>query len=480
MKPLPKVGEHSFSNALAEVLAAASKAKPFSVAELHARILNRLKCWTSSFVKDNHGKRKEDPAGKLQYERQPRRTPIYSILCETQPRRSILVAPLKPLNIGPEECSHPSSSSYNGSANITTGGPSPERVVGLENRVKKRKRPVDEVIEYPQVLLAVRLDKHELDLDAWKECLLRQLPPDAKEIKIERIFGSFSTLLLLRMPVAIWDVLPEHAAYSFIGFVITENQAVAKPNPVKLAERFNIQLPYVSDVKLDEFEETAKHLGGALLQISNDQIFKSDVVRAWQHIETIEAEIKHLLGQIMEMERKKKLRDEMEKLKGEISFQANLKSAGNEYTSSASETPVGFSYVEPESTFAPPKAKYEIPTKSIKEADEILGCRESLRAVLAEGKGDEEDSKFSAVYQTPGSNTNTPWCSLPMRALSREETPISPPLSPIYQTSEAPDSPRSMSPEHAYGSTKVADEIKDEPHSHEAFMIPSFHPLPTP
>ena len=44
----PEVGQHSFSNALAEVLAAASKAKPFSVAELHTRILNRLKCWTPS------------------------------------------------------------------------------------------------------------------------------------------------------------------------------------------------------------------------------------------------------------------------------------------------------------------------------------------------------------------------------------------------------------------------------------------------
>jgi len=37
-----EVGEHSFTNALIETLAAASKGVPFSVGELHCRILNRL------------------------------------------------------------------------------------------------------------------------------------------------------------------------------------------------------------------------------------------------------------------------------------------------------------------------------------------------------------------------------------------------------------------------------------------------------
>jgi hypothetical protein len=52
----PEVGKHSFSNALTETLAAASKEPPISVAELHARVLNRLKCWTPSFVKNQDGR----------------------------------------------------------------------------------------------------------------------------------------------------------------------------------------------------------------------------------------------------------------------------------------------------------------------------------------------------------------------------------------------------------------------------------------
>ncbi|KAH9213693.1 hypothetical protein DL95DRAFT_524350 [Leptodontidium sp. 2 PMI_412] len=218
----PEVGEHSFSNALAEVLAASSKGRPFSVAELHTKILTRLKCWTPSFVKDDKGKRKEDPDGRLLFERQPRRTPIYSIICETEPRRSIILAPLKPSIPKPENLG--SALKY-----MAAGPSSPRSSSGRTDHARKRKRPFDEAIEYPQVLLAIRLDKHELDVEAWKECLLRQLPPDAKDIKIEGIYGSFSTLLLLRLPLEVWDLLPDNRAYSFVGFVTTPNMTIEEP-----------------------------------------------------------------------------------------------------------------------------------------------------------------------------------------------------------------------------------------------------------
>jgi hypothetical protein len=91
----PEVGEHSFSNALTEVLVAASKEVPISVAELRARVLGRLKCWTRSFLKDKDGKFTEDEEGKLKHELQRRRTPVYGILWETEPRRSISVGPIK-------------------------------------------------------------------------------------------------------------------------------------------------------------------------------------------------------------------------------------------------------------------------------------------------------------------------------------------------------------------------------------------------
>ena len=231
----PEVGEHSFSNALTEILAAASKGRPFSIAELHARVLNRLKCWSPSLAKDGEGKFKEDRAGRLEYERQPRRTPIYSIVCETETRRSITLAPLKSELAGPQAGAIELDGSDVPSASIPAG-PITEQLSSVESSTKKRKRSLEEDIQYPQVLLAVRLDKHELNIDAWKECLLYQLPPEAKDIKIEGIFGSFSTLLLLRMPVAVWDLLSENPAYSFVGFVTSENNAIVEPKPIDFAD----------------------------------------------------------------------------------------------------------------------------------------------------------------------------------------------------------------------------------------------------
>lgn len=212
----PEVGEHSFSNALTEILAATSKGPSISVAELHARVLNRLKCWSPSFLKDEAGKFSDDETGRLKRELQRRRTPIYGLLCETEPRRSIAFGPLGVHN--PQQA--------------TTSPPNP----------RKRKGSSIEDFEYPQILLTIRLDRHELDLQAWKECLLRQLPVAAKDIKIEGIYGSFSTLLLLRVPVVVWNLLPPRSAYSFVGFVTTENMATENLQRVQSPEPTSSQV----------------------------------------------------------------------------------------------------------------------------------------------------------------------------------------------------------------------------------------------
>jgi hypothetical protein len=74
----------------------------------------------------------------------------------------------------------------------------------------------------PQVLLAIRLDDDKFDFQAWTEWV-RNAPPGAKGIRIDGTYDSFSTLVLLRMPVAVWDFLPENSAYTFVGFVTSGN-----------------------------------------------------------------------------------------------------------------------------------------------------------------------------------------------------------------------------------------------------------------
>ena len=229
----PPVCEHSFSKAITQILASASQGQPFSVGELHVRVLNWLMCWTPRLVQDQERKFIRDLDGRLAYERQPRRTPIYTIICETEPRRSIILAPLKP----PTSISKSSQISDNVRDSIAIPAKSLDR---QKSPALKRKRSSEEGlntscdlkrqcsdekdIEYPQVLLAIRLESDTFDQAAWLEWL-RVAPPECKDVKIEGRYDSFSTLLLVRMPVATWNLLPENAAYSFVGFVTSENKA---------------------------------------------------------------------------------------------------------------------------------------------------------------------------------------------------------------------------------------------------------------
>lgn len=215
----PEVDEHSFTNALIETLAMLSKGTPFSVGELHSRVLSCLKCWTASLLYDDDGKVLKTPEGNLVSERQPRRTPIYSILRESTPRRSIVFAPLTLAQPAPEgnTQANPSITPSNATPGLDIDG----KAISSK-KSKKRKRAHPKEPSWPQIVLSVRLDEAELEISTWREWI-RSLPAEAKDIKIEGMYKSFSTLLLIRMPVSIWNLLPDNGAYSFVGYVTSEN-----------------------------------------------------------------------------------------------------------------------------------------------------------------------------------------------------------------------------------------------------------------
>jgi hypothetical protein len=215
----PEADEHSFTKALTDTLAIASKGEPFSVGHLHSRTLSKLKCWAPSLLKRN-GKYVENAEGRLLYEHQPRKTPVYSIICETNPRRSIILAPMPPLQDSLNSCL-----AYNTPDSSAEPKESPGSDHHDEFSSRKRKRPNDDEDEKDsQILLAIRLESKIYDPDMWLEWF-RSAPPGAQEIRVEGIYDSFSTLLILRMPVAVWNLLPENPSYSFIGFVTSANKA---------------------------------------------------------------------------------------------------------------------------------------------------------------------------------------------------------------------------------------------------------------
>ena len=107
----PGVGPHSFTKALAEILATASKEGPISVGELHSRVLAQLKCWVPSLYYDEEGRFEEGPNGRLVCDRKYRPTPVYSIISESQPRRSIVLHVASPPAPSPSttQCTPPDS-----------------------------------------------------------------------------------------------------------------------------------------------------------------------------------------------------------------------------------------------------------------------------------------------------------------------------------------------------------------------------------
>jgi hypothetical protein len=151
-----EVDQHSFTKALTDILAMASKGRPFSVGELHSRVLSRLKCWTPQLATDGEGKYIENADGRLLYERQPRRTPIYSILCETMPRRSIVLGPLADLSL----CSGSHYDQETLSSNTSSARSPP--LSGSDKKCDSSSESDHSTAErcgvhYPQVLLAILL-----------------------------------------------------------------------------------------------------------------------------------------------------------------------------------------------------------------------------------------------------------------------------------------------------------------------------------
>jgi hypothetical protein len=78
-----------------------------------------------------------------------------------------------------------------------------------------------------KVLITVKLDNRvPLNLTEWRNWLQRQIPTSMAEIEVEGVFEGNSKVVLLRLPVAIWDMLPDHDAYSFVDYVQSSNLVV--------------------------------------------------------------------------------------------------------------------------------------------------------------------------------------------------------------------------------------------------------------
>ncbi|KAK1674556.1 hypothetical protein BDP55DRAFT_666844 [Colletotrichum godetiae] len=195
----PDPGRYSFTNALIEVMQE-WRLRTFSAAMLHAEVLARLKHPRPVTIN-----------GKVF---EARSTPVHFMMTSNHKAPSIELS-----RVVPPEQRPPSplldtamTAEDNGSPEGVTGGRGPGAPISGE--------PNEDT---PHVMISLALeDNQQLDLSAWEQWL-SNFPALAKYVKVQGVFKSHSTLLLLSMPVMVWDLLPDDHATSFIAFIRSNN-----------------------------------------------------------------------------------------------------------------------------------------------------------------------------------------------------------------------------------------------------------------
>lgn len=233
------LGPHSFTNNLVKELEDAFSGPPISIAELHGRMVKSVRDRKPELLRNTHGNIVTDENGRPIYAPLTKGTPVHHFLTNELPRRSIVLSPL------PVKSRNTTSSK---APRATSGWDKCRRPTQLHHAQSTRLliNPMGEEKEtkHPRVLLSVCLEENYFPSDndnadnvwEWAEWL-RDIPSGPEPVAIEAVYKSSttSTLLIMSLPFLVWDMLPENAAYSFIGFVDSGNlQDIGVEPPVPI------------------------------------------------------------------------------------------------------------------------------------------------------------------------------------------------------------------------------------------------------
>ncbi|KAL7626210.1 hypothetical protein AAE478_002980 [Parahypoxylon ruwenzoriense] len=230
----PDPGRYSFTNTLIEVLQD-WKRRTFSAAMLHAEVLARLKHPRPEMLNGKHF--------------EARATPVHFMMTANHKAPSIeIVRMLSPDTRPPSPPQEPGHE-----ANPLTGrSAGPQEIIGSE--------PNEDV---PHVMISLALEEDQrLNVHDW-EHWLSSIPALAKYVKVQGVFKSHSTLLLLSMPVMIWDLLPESHACNFVAFIRSNNLAIRDNNaPRPLEEETSMSADVDADLR-SIYSGTTAYTAGA-------------------------------------------------------------------------------------------------------------------------------------------------------------------------------------------------------------------------
>ena len=183
-----EVGEHSFTNALIEVLALSSSGSSFSASQLHIRIVQQLKKWSPLPTRDSFGKFVRDSFGRPVMEPQRRQTPVYCNLTPDGGPKAIML-PCIPHGPTAENFPPPLGGGSSGGPTsftqiVSMTALSPPVIIGTNISSSNKA-----VARNPHMVITVKLvdeviaGQRDPNFDAWLEWL-RSAPSDAGRIGI--------------------------------------------------------------------------------------------------------------------------------------------------------------------------------------------------------------------------------------------------------------------------------------------------------
>jgi hypothetical protein len=230
----PQPGRFSFTNTLIQVLEDWKHTPAFTAAFLHCEILKRL--------------RREQPEPYRKIKKfEHRRTPVHVVSTRDPNARSIQFCPV-PIRL-------------NSAEDLATPGPVFEvRGIGMSIPLLDKEQSFTEShpsltikpqslmedppydmdtmfstlntgrTRVPHVLISLALEEEpdiDDDVESWKRWL-QAFPALARYVRIQGVYKSNSTLLILSLPVAVWNWLPKDFACIFIGYVHSKNHLEAQ------------------------------------------------------------------------------------------------------------------------------------------------------------------------------------------------------------------------------------------------------------
>ncbi|KAG5917851.1 hypothetical protein E4U42_007091 [Claviceps africana] len=205
----PNPGRFSFTEALIGVLQE-WRMRTFSAAMLHAELLARLKHPRPITIDGKHF--------------EARSTPVHFMMTANHKAPSIELSRVLPLDLVTEPIAGPAARPRDTAPPLSNG-----RVADSgDDAILGGPASHEPNEDIPHVMISLALeDDQQLDMDAWEQWL-SSFPALAKYVKVQGVFRSHSTLMLVSLPVMIWDLLPDDPAISFVAFIRSNNLALRR------------------------------------------------------------------------------------------------------------------------------------------------------------------------------------------------------------------------------------------------------------